>query len=110
MESGIVGKTEPQMSGGSGSGGEIGKVVILLGRVSLTCGTDPCDKIEPQPWDRLPFGVDVQPALSVRAEHSGPLFSWQQNRNLEKQPVCRCWDLDNLANSKNGFIINILYY
>lgn len=34
MGSGVVGHTEPQMGGDSGSGGEIGKVVILLRRVA----------------------------------------------------------------------------
>lgn len=49
MESGIVGKTEPQMGGDPGSGGKMGKVVIVLGREGLTCGTNlyPQDQVSP---------------------------------------------------------------
>lgn len=47
--------------------------------------------------ERPLFCVDVQPVFSVHAKYSGPLFSWQENRNLEKQPDCICWNLDNLA-------------
>lgn len=68
MESGIVVKTSPKWGGDPGSGGEIGKVVVLWARVSLTCGTDQC---------RPPFGVDLHPGLGVHFKFSGPLISWQ---------------------------------
>lgn len=52
MESGGVGKTERQMGGDPGSGGEIGTVVVLLGRESLTGGTGPDHRIRSPQWDR----------------------------------------------------------
>lgn len=93
----MVGKTEPPwvvtLEVVTKLGRSMCRFQVLLGRVSPV-------------GDLRSVGTGSLPT----ALRPGPLFSWQENRNLENQPVCRCWGLDNWAKLKNGYSIKILYY
>ena len=72
------------------SGGEVGK---------LSCKSHLWGRQTPAD---LHSAVIRSPASLHAEKFSGPLFSWQENRNVEKQTDCRCWDLDNLASRRTA--------
>lgn len=62
---------------------KLGSLVVLWGRVS------PVGQI--RAGQAFAGSSAAWPPCVHAKEHSGPLFRWQEIRNLEKQPDCRCW-------------------